>query len=191
VAAQLISERGTHNTTLKDIGEMAGYSRALAGSRYGSKDALFFELLQEFNRRWKDASASAVGLHTGLEALRRANHGLIAFFESESTSIRAMYMICYEMVGSSELMQRHLTDQHEAYRRGVARWIKEGLAEGEVRQDVAPESIGLLYVSAVFGLIYQWLVQPGEIDIFQGLHDLRENTIRLVSVSSPAVRGRP
>lgn len=190
IAVRLISERGTHNTTLKDIGEMAGYSRGLAGSRFGSKDSLFFELAEEFNRKWKATSATAVGMHTGLEALRLANQGLIAFFETEAPAIRAMYTIWYEMVGSSESMRRHLQDQHEAYRRGVARWIKEGIAERAVRDNVSPERAALQYVAAVFGLIYQWLVHPEVIDISQGLNDLRENTVQLVSIAPPSQRPR-
>ena len=34
-AVQLINERGTAKTTLKDIGEVAGYSRGLASYRFG------------------------------------------------------------------------------------------------------------------------------------------------------------
>ena len=35
-AIELINERGTAKTTLKDIGEHAGYSRGLASYRFGS-----------------------------------------------------------------------------------------------------------------------------------------------------------
>ena len=36
-AKQILVEKGTHNTTLKEIGERAGYSRGLASNRFGSK----------------------------------------------------------------------------------------------------------------------------------------------------------
>jgi len=48
-AMQLIVEQGTHATTLKAVGERAGYSRGLASSRFGSKDALFGQLVPPFN----------------------------------------------------------------------------------------------------------------------------------------------
>ena len=88
-AVKLVSARGTHNTTLKEIGEMAGYSRGLASSRFGSKEALFGELLTQFNRRWKQESTSAVGDHRGLHALLVANETLVDFFHHESDQIRA------------------------------------------------------------------------------------------------------
>ena len=180
IAVHLINEKGTHNTTLKDISEYAGYSRGLASVRFGTKEVLFIELLKKFNRRWKEESTHAVGLLTGLEAFTCANQGLIAFFESESTFIRVMYLIGYEMAGSSKTMREHLSVQHEAYRHGVARWIREAIAEGQIKKEIDPERIALQYCSGVFGLIYQWLIHPEVINIVQGLEDLRENTIAFI-----------
>ena len=50
-AIRLIMDRGTQKTTLKDIGEMAGYSRGLANYRFGSKDGLMLELFARFDER--------------------------------------------------------------------------------------------------------------------------------------------
>jgi len=179
-AVQLIYERGTSNTTLKDVGQTAGYSRGLASSRFGSKDALFFELLDQFNRRWKEDSATAVGLQAGLNAFRSANKGLINFFKNEAKFIRVMYLIAYETVGSSDLMRNQLSEQHEAYRHGVARWLRDAIAAGEVKKSISPERIAVQYVASVFGIIYQWLVNPNVIDCSQALDDLRENTLQVI-----------
>ena len=179
-AVQLIHERGTTNTTLKEVGELAGYSRGLASSRFGSKDALFFALFDQFNRRWKEGSATAVGSRTGLEAFRSANRGLIEFFKTEGKFIRVMYLVAYETICSSDLMREQLAGQHEAYRRGVARWISDASALGEVRKAVSPQRVAVQYVAAVFGIIYQWLVTPEAIDCGQALDDLRENTLKCI-----------
>jgi AcrR family transcriptional regulator len=179
-AVQLIYDRGTSNTTLKDVGQIAGYSRGLASSRFGSKDALFFELLDQFNRRWKEDSATAVGLKTGLDAFRNANKGLISFFKNEAKFIRVMYLIAYETVGSSELMRKQLSGQHEAYRHGIARWLRDAIAAGEVKKSISPERIAVQYVASVFGIIYQWLVNPEVIDCTQALDDLRENILQVI-----------
>lgn len=180
-AVQLIHERGINNTTLKDIGELAGYSRGLASSRFGSKDALVLELLDRFNHRWKENSAAAVGLRTGLDAFRAANRGLIEFFRTEAKFIRVMYLVAYETVGTSEAMREQLAGQHEAYRHGIARWIRDGIGAGEVRKGTSPERIAVLYCSAVFGIIYQWLVKQTAIDCSHALDDLRENFLTLIA----------
>ena len=40
-AVELIVDRGPAATSLKEVGLKAGYSRGLAGQRFGSKDKLF------------------------------------------------------------------------------------------------------------------------------------------------------
>ena len=47
-AISLINERGTQKTTLKEIGELAGYSRGLANYRFGSKEGLWREMARRF-----------------------------------------------------------------------------------------------------------------------------------------------
>ena len=51
-AIELIVEQGTAATTLKDVGEKAGYSRGLAGYRFGSRDALFSFVVHSLGEDW-------------------------------------------------------------------------------------------------------------------------------------------
>ena len=67
-AMQLIVEQGTHATTLKEVGERAGYSHGLASSRFGSKDALFGQLVLHFNTSWTRELANKVGTRGGAQA---------------------------------------------------------------------------------------------------------------------------
>ena len=69
-AKALIVEHGTHNTTLREVGERAGYSRGLASNRFGSKEGLFDQLVQDFNRRWASELRSGVGSSTGRRSMR-------------------------------------------------------------------------------------------------------------------------
>lgn len=178
-AISLIDEVGTHNTTLKEISERAGYSRGLASNRFGSKEALFFELLKRYNEVWKEQLASAVSERKGLEAFVAANQRLISFFRREVKFVRVMYTIWFEMVGSSEAMREMLRVQHTAYLKGTARWIREGMADGTVRTDVNPEQLAMLYISGVFGMVYQWLTNPDEVDMTKVLTGLGENILTI------------
>ena len=181
-AIRLVGERGTHNTTLKEIGEMAGYSRGLASSRFGSKEALFEELLTQFNRRWKVESISSQGDRRGLEAWRVVNQTLIDFFANEAEYIRAVYLIWYETIGSSDVLRKRLADQHAAYRRDLARWVREAIEDGEVSPEVNPDTVALQYAAGVFGLIYQWLISPEAFDIARAIRDFQTAAMRTVSL---------
>ena len=51
-AIDLIVERGAEQATLKDVGEKAGYSRGLAGYRFGNKTGLFDFVLRSVGDEW-------------------------------------------------------------------------------------------------------------------------------------------
>ena len=92
-AIELINERGTAKTTLKDIGEHAGYSRGLASYRFGSKDGLWIELFRQFDDIWKVHIGSYLEGKRGVAALRAAIHAQRDIFRKESGYLRAMYIL--------------------------------------------------------------------------------------------------
>ena len=89
-AISLINERGTQKTTLKDIGEIAGYSRGLANYRFGSKDGLMLELFARFDTRWKEHLGSYIKKQTRIKAVLAAADALRDFLKLESNYMRDM-----------------------------------------------------------------------------------------------------
>ena len=176
----LVAERGTQNTTLREVGELAGYSRGLASNRFGSKDELFAELIDVFNHRWKKESSQFVGTKTGLDAFIAANESIIHFMTENSAYIRAMFVLYYETVGSNTVMRERLAAQHSAYRRAIARYIHQGISEKTIRSSVTPDRVALQYTSFYFGLVYQWLANPAEIEFETTLHDFCDALILLI-----------
>jgi hypothetical protein len=63
---------------------------------------------------------------------------------------------------------------------GVARWLRDAIAAGDVRKIASSERIAIQYGASVFGIIYRWLVNPDAIDCGQGLDELRENTLHVI-----------
>lgn len=187
-AMALVLERGTHNTTLREVGELAGYSRGLASNRFGSKDELFAELIQVFNERWKRESTAFVGSKTGLEAFDAANESIIHYMTDNSDYIRAMFILYYETVGSSSMMRERLAEQHAAYRRAIARYISQGIEEQTIKKTVVPSRVALQYTSFYFGLVYQWLANPEVIDFESALHDFRDALIMVIGEPEQALR---
>ena len=153
VAIELVNERGTAKTTLKDIGEGAGYSRGLASYRFGSKDGLWMELSQYLAGK------------QGLAALEAAIQAQRDIFARESGYLRAMYILWYESLGRESDIRANLANHHVIYRRDVQQWIEEGQAAGDIRADVDPEHFATGYCSTMFGTIYQWVVAPDAIDL--------------------------
>ncbi|MEM8942663.1 MAG: helix-turn-helix domain-containing protein, partial [Pseudomonadota bacterium] len=82
-AITLVNERGTAKTTLKEIGEVAGYSRGLASYRFGSKDGLWMELFARFDDIWKSHLREYLQGKVGLEEIRLAMRAQRDFFHRE------------------------------------------------------------------------------------------------------------
>jgi AcrR family transcriptional regulator len=105
-AIALILERGTQNTTLKEVGERAGYSRGLASNRFGSKDALFQKLVQDFNGKWAEDLRSAIGDRTGLEAIMGALDCVEQYLIEQPHQMKAMYTLWYESFSGQSALRR-------------------------------------------------------------------------------------
>lgn len=164
-AIELINERGTAKATLKDIGEYAGYSRGLASYRFGSKDALWMELFKKFDQIWKEHIGQYVLGKTGLEALSAALRAQRELFKKESSYLRAMYILWYESLGEESDIRTALVTHHKIYRRDVARWIEQGVKEGDIQSDIDPQQFGTLYCSIMFGTIYQWVIASDAVEL--------------------------
>ncbi len=164
-AIDLINERGTQKTTLKEIGERAGYSRGLAHSRFGSKDGFLNQLFVSFDARWKAHLNRFVGNKTGIAAVKAAANALRQFLGEESGYMRAMYVLWYESLGHESKIRRKLADHHRIYREDATRWIQEGIDNGEIDPVVNAEQFAVQYCAFIFGVVYQWLVDGDALDL--------------------------
>ncbi|MFT4766879.1 MAG: AcrR family transcriptional regulator [Glaciecola sp.] len=176
-AVALVNERGTSKTTLKDIGELAGYSRGLASYRFGSKDGLWMELFARFDERWKSHLREYLEGKTGLEAIRSAIHAQRDFFRREPEYLRAMYILWYESLGKESDIRAKLADHHRIYRRDVRRWVEAAQDLKEVSSTIDAQQFAIGYCSFMFGTIYQWVVAPDAIDLDALLAHYEESTL--------------
>jgi len=178
---ELINERGTQKTTLKEISERAGYSRGLANYRFGCKDNLMLELFIRFDYRWKRHLRDYVGNTHGLQAVRQASTALRDFLKKESGYLRAMYLLWYESLSHESDMRRLLAEHHEVYRHDARRWIELGIQSGEIKADTDAVQFAAQYCAFIFGTVYQWLVNPAALDLDAVFDSYIENMIVLLA----------
>lgn len=175
-AMQIIIEEGTHSTTLKAVGERAGYSRGLASNRFGSKQALFGQLVVRFNDKWAAELANMVGQQTSAQACLSALQAVEGFLLNHSQYMQAMYILWFESISTANEVRSHLADYHQIYRKDVAYWVREGIERGEINPSVDPECYAFQFSSFIFGTIYQWMVAPHSVDLAKQFKKYREST---------------
>jgi AcrR family transcriptional regulator len=182
-AVTLICRRGAGETTLKEVGVLAGYSRGLAGYRFGSKAGLWSFLIKTIGEEWLAELRRAVAGTSGLETIHGAVDAHSRFLVESSDRIRAFYILWFDSVGPDSELREVIAKVHERRRRDVERWIREGIAAGSVRADADVRAVAEQFVTAVIGITYQWLVSPSEHDRVRQLHaDLKEQMTRALGV---------
>lgn len=180
-ARELLVERGTHNTTLKEIGERAGYSRGLASNRFGSKEKLFSQMVQDFNRRWAGELRGFVGDRKGLPAIMAAFAAVEHFLISNSDEMKSLYILWFESMTSHDEVRQMLSASHKAYRRDLERWVRQGIEDGTIRPSIDPASYAVEFAALIFGLIYQWLVNSEAISIHAVFQHYRRSTLETLA----------
>ena len=135
-AIDLLVESGVHGTTLQAVGERAGYSRALATHRFGSKAGLFGQVLKDASADWLERMQKAVGKLTGADALCAATDATYRFIRERPNEVRAMYLLWFQSIDPGAVYRSNLANVHRAQRQDVAEWILAGQANGEVNQAV-------------------------------------------------------
>lgn len=173
-ATQLILDVGTGNTTLKDIGERAGYSRGLANARFGSKDALFIRLAERCREKWISELRSAAEGKTGQDVLLSRVDAMIQFAEGHPKDARVMYILWFESVGAQSDMSASLARFHARARLDIKTLVLNLSASKTAEAETRADQYALRFCGLIFGICYQWLVSPDAVDIQKTLEGLKD-----------------
>lgn len=112
-AGALFAERGFHGTTARDIAERAGVNLAAGNYHYGSKKALYLEVLRGRFARVRTLLSDHDAMKSEAELARLSRRELAALLR------RHIQVVLDMLIGSPEtpygaLLQREMTDPSEA-----------------------------------------------------------------------------
>ena len=165
-ASKLIAECGYDRISLDMIGKEAGYSRGLVSHRFGSKEGLLWALVENMFERWSTKKvAPAVGEQVGVAALHAAIDAIRPVLESTPNQVRAFYALLFQAVGNQPALRARVAEFHRRERTIIEKWIRKGIRQGTVRPDVDAAGQAALFVSAVRGAGYLWLLDPESVDL--------------------------
>jgi len=177
---ELISRQGTEKTTLKAVGELAGYSRGLAGVRFKSKAGLFCFVIMQMAEYWRDEMERQTGGKIGYPAISAAIDAHHRFCRRTPRSFRAFYILWFESIGVDSEMREVVVGIHQRRLRDVTLWIEEGIEAGQLAPGIDAQAIARYFLTTMFGIVYQWLINPGQERDIRNLHDQLKQTMRLL-----------
>ena len=167
---KLIVERGTEKTTLKDVGELAGYSRGLAGYRFGSKAGLFEFVVRAIGEEWLRELRQVTEGRVGVDAIRAATDAHYRFCAEAPQHVRAFYMLWFESIGPGSEYKQVIAAIHSRRQQDVARWIEKAQAAGQLPAAVDADAAAAQFGASIVGIVYQWLLAPDDLKRIRRLH---------------------
>ena len=178
-AVRLIVERGPSATSLKEVGLMAGYSRGLAGQRFGSKDRLYAFVLRNVGEIWLSQLKDATEQKTGLNAIHAALDQHYRFCVEAPDQVRAFYTLWFESVNAGPEQKVIIGNIHNRRHQDMVNWITVDQNIGEETKTRA-DAVAAQFCASVIGIVYYWLANPGGLEETGQLHDNLKATMTLL-----------
>lgn len=174
----LINQQGTEKTTLKAVGEQAGYSRGLAGARFSSKTGLFCFVIRRVADQWRAEMEKRIQGKIGYDAVCAAIDAHRQFCLNTPGSFRAFYILWFESIGHDSDISRVIVNIHERRLSDVTRWIEQAIEAESLADDIDAEFVARYFLTSMFGIIYQWLINPNLEREIGLLHEQLKLTMR-------------
>ena len=172
-AIALIAEKGFERTTAAEIGERAGYSRAMVRARYGTKVALLESLLHsEFEPMFFGTQITA---DNGLDIVLGQLDHLAAQAAEKPELLKAFFTLCFETVGPVQGLGEWLRGWLAQYRAQTAEAFLEGQRDGSIRPELDVEVETKRIITYGLGLAFRWTPEPVQVNFVEELIDWRDS----------------
>ena len=175
---RLIVERGVDNLRLTDVGIEAGYSRGLAGHRFGNRDKLFDFVVLKVGDIWLKQLKQATKSVSGLQAIERAIDQHYQFCLDAPDYVYTFYSLWFESINTESAdLSKTIQSIHQRRFQDVVNWIvNDSTIKESTKRDV--ETIAGQFSAAVIGIIYYWLSNPTKLVETKRLHDGLTTTMK-------------
>ncbi|XXK45376.1 TetR/AcrR family transcriptional regulator [Porticoccaceae bacterium nBUS_17] len=183
-AIDLIVEKGTNELALKEVSERAGYSRGLAGYRFGNKVGLFDFVLRSVGDEWLAELMSVTKNKSGYEAVASALDAHSQFCEDAPKHVEAFYRLWFESLTPNSPLRSLVVGIHDRRTKDVKGWIDQGVEAGLIIPVLPAHLIADQFSASIIGIIYQWINSPTNIKEIQGLHNGLKQTMQLMLCKS-------
>ncbi|MGW4369408.1 TetR/AcrR family transcriptional regulator [Nocardia takedensis] len=165
-AESLFAERGVDNTSLADVGQVAGYSRGLVNHHFGSKAALVDRLAH----RIQDHFVAGFGVEARADAVTvESLAGLVvdylhAVVDQERTG-RAFFVMWGASLAAEASLRPVFAADDTRFRTAAEDFVRAGQAGGSVDPALDPAACAAAVVGMVRGVAAQHLIAPESFDL--------------------------
>lgn len=164
-ASTLFARRGVDQTSLADVGELAGYSRGLANHHFGSKATLVEELAKRIQGEFVELLRAHGDVEDAVEALVELVVTYLTTIRRHREVARAFYVMWGAAIPEDAALRPVFATDDAEFRSGVEGTLRAGQANGTVDSAVDPSAGAVALVGMLRGVVAQYLVDPDAVDL--------------------------
>jgi AcrR family transcriptional regulator len=187
-AATLFAQRGVDQTSLADIGGLAGYSRGLANHHFGTKATLIERLARRTQADFV-ASVDDVATHE-LDALVEVTDKYLSAVERGNEVGRAFVVMWGAAIPSEAPLRPVFAVDDAQFRLAVATMVRSGQAVNTVSTEVDPELGAVMFVGLLRGVAAQYFIDPDAFDMEAARRACQASVRRIFAPAAGRVRTR-
>ncbi len=195
-AMVLFGQQGYAGTTLRDVGERAGVSAALATYHFGSKEALFravLDAIREQARRY--GTEIGADRHRGLGAVEALVDYYLRGYAEKGTPERpeagrdlgrTVFVAAAEAISATPELRDVVAEHDEAVRGQLRRCLEQAVDDAELPSGTDVDAVAVAIAGLMRGVALQWLVNPAAVDFDAVMGVVRTMTSAFPGGESPA-----
>jgi AcrR family transcriptional regulator len=165
-ASTLFAQRGYHDSSVAEIGALAGVSRGLVNHHFGSKENLLAAVIDAHLRRWElEIVAPAIVGKRGLKALRAIIYAHLDLAQKRPEHLVLLYRLMGEALDPRNDLGEEFATVHKRWREQGAYWWREGVEDGEIDAGIDQDANASLIIGSIRGITFDWLTAPGSFDL--------------------------
>ena len=168
---ELVAEKGASRLTLAEVGRKAGYSHTLPNYYFKNKATLlslvYANIISKFRDHmigWTKARPTAER-KAGLASFLTLVQGYLEGARTDSPRARATHVLWAESFSSMPELLDEVRQNNQDTIVTIAAHIRTGIERGEVRRDVDADTLALIVIGALRGIVSQRLIDPDGTDM--------------------------
>lgn len=184
---ELVAEKGASRLTLAEVGRKAGYSHTLPNYYFKNKANLLSLVYANIISRFRDHMAQwtraqpTAQRKAGLASFLTLVQGYLNGAGIDSPRARATHVLWAESFSSTPELLDEVRRSNQDAIATISAHIRAGIERGEIRSDVDAETLALIVIGTLRGIVSQRLIDPANTDmdrVARTLTDLLTNGLQ-------------
>ena len=188
-ALTLIARHGYHQLSVATLAKEVGVVPSALYRHYQGKDEVLDSVLELISQRLLQNVKAA--RETSLSAVKRLHALLMNHVQLVQNDIPIPRVIFSEEIFTGHKKRRHRVHQiFQEYLGEVALMIREGQQAGEIRAELSPETLSMMYLGLVQPSAILWLMSEGEFDLAEHVQKAWVIFSQMIQETKPKKRSK-